>query len=134
MLVERTFYCQDLSPVARYGAWKLIGKKEKINRLLPGSEIIFEFDSKHIPRSLLRGKRTNVENYYSLRIEASPQNTAESFNGGRTWKKSPRLSGQLARALFKIFDDIWDIINARNQKDSIITLTFQFARNGHPSA
>jgi len=40
-----------------------------------------ESGSKRIPRSLLlRGKRANGEHFYSLRIGASPQFTAEGFN------------------------------------------------------
>jgi hypothetical protein len=39
-----------------------------------------EFGSERIPRSLLRGKRANDERHCSLRIEASPQLAAESFN------------------------------------------------------
>jgi hypothetical protein len=44
---------------------------------------LFESGSERIPRSLLRGKRANGEHHYSLRIEDSPQFTAESFNIAR---------------------------------------------------
>lgn len=60
-----------------YAALVLLGKKEKIDRLLPGSEIIFEWrqDAKKIP--------------HDYRV-----NWREPF--------------------FKIFDEIWNTVNARN--------------------
>jgi hypothetical protein len=50
-------------PVSRNDAWQA-----------------YEFGSERILRSLLRRKRANDERYCSLRIEDSPQLTADSFN------------------------------------------------------
>ncbi len=59
-----------------YGGLILFGKKEKIDRLLPGSEIIFEW----------RNTRKIQHDYR------------------KTWRES----------FFKIYDDVWAGINARN--------------------
>ncbi|MGA2331865.1 MAG: hypothetical protein ABSG75_08905 [Syntrophales bacterium] len=45
-----------------------------------------EFGSERIPRSLLRGKRANAEQYCSLRIEDSPQLAVESFKSTKSRK------------------------------------------------